>query len=317
MFNEERKTLFISEIITTEKDRRAAAELFAIVEGYETRWGADVCTRKTEELQPLVNELGGLHGRKIPSKLLILRKYILWCYRGHVDGARVDLMKMSSDVSGNMRTEMVSGPEHLQKILDSAFRPEDEETADNLYRCAAWLVFAGIPSDDIQSVEADDVDFNEEVVRWNGTEFPIYPPAFKSIRKCMELDGFNRVYKGYTSWWARAEGKTLLRGSGGLIPTKEFRTQFWKAANNVSRSSDENPLPTLLNIGYSGVMFRAYQREKAGLPVDFLPDAERAVRRGKAADGKTEYYLGVRIRRVARDYAVDYEAWKAAFNLEV
>ena len=314
MFNEERKTEFIAEIITTEKDRRAAAELFAIVEGYETRWGADVCTRKTEELQPLVNELGGLHGRKIPPKLSILRKYILWCYRGHVDGARVDLMKMKADSSGSMKTEMVAGPEHLQKILDSAFRPEDEETADNLYRCAAWLVFAGIPSDDIQSVEAGDVDFNEEVIRWNGTEFPIYPPAFKSIRKCMELDGFNRIYKGYTSWWGRAEGKTLLRGHSGEIPTKAFRTHFWKAVGYAQANSGESAMPTLLNIGRSGMMYRMYEREKAGLPVDFTPYAEKAVRRGKTRD---EYYVSVRVRRVARDYAVDYEAWKAAFNLEI
>lgn len=317
MFNEERKIKFISEMTGSEAKRRRALDVFRTVENYENRWGADVCTRTVEELQPLVDELGGIHGLQISPKLLILRQYILWCYRGRVDGARVDLLKTHVDATANMRTEMVSGPEHLQKTLNAAFKPENLETADNLFRAAAWLAFAGIPAKDLFDVEITDIDLREGVIRWLGDEMPIYPQAMAAIKNCVELEGFYRITGKQSAWLGRAEGETLIRGQGRRMAVDSFRGRFAKCVRDAYEAGLIDVEPNFTMLWMSGMMYRMYEKEKAGVSVDFTKEAECTVRRSKTDEKKPEDYIKQRIRRIAKSYRTDYDTWKAAFDLTI
>lgn len=300
-----------------EAKRRRALDVFRTVEEYENRWGADVCTQKIEELQPLVDELGGIHGLQISPKLLILRQYILWCYRRRIDGARVDLLKIQVDATSNMRAETVSGPEHLQKTLDVSFKPENLETSDNLFRAAAWLAFSGIPAGDLFDVECGDVDLDNGVIRWRGDEMPIYPQAVDAFRNCVELEGFYRISEKQSSWWKRAGGKTLIRGHGESTTTDSFRGKFAKGVSEAYKAGLVDTKPSFTTLWMSGMMYRMYMREKAGLPVDFTGEAEKTVERSRADANKPADYIAARIRRIAKSYRTDYDTWKAAFGLVI
>ena len=67
-------------------------------------------------------------------------------------------------------------------------------------------------------------------------------------------------------------------------------------------------------IWISGLFYRMYERERAGLPVDFSEAASRFMegRTYKLESGRNtlESYQ----RRVAREYLLDYEYWKSTFS---
>ena len=64
MYNEEVKHRFMRETVaSTPYKLKLCESIFNSTEQFEEGWGADLCTRSAEELQPMVNQLAGFRAR--------------------------------------------------------------------------------------------------------------------------------------------------------------------------------------------------------------------------------------------------------------
>ena len=63
MYNEEMKSRFIREYTGSLNTANVATTIFNAMEEYEKSWNADLCTRSSEELQPVITEITGLRSR--------------------------------------------------------------------------------------------------------------------------------------------------------------------------------------------------------------------------------------------------------------
>ena len=87
MYNEDLKKRFVRDYTGSLNTANVAATVFNAVEKYETEWNADLCTRSTEELQPVIDEIVGLRSRSKWMTLTILKEYVKWCIAMKVPGA--------------------------------------------------------------------------------------------------------------------------------------------------------------------------------------------------------------------------------------
>ena len=60
--------------------------------------------------------------------------------------------------SDRIKEVMVKNPEQLDSILNAVFKPVNKNTIDNVYRCAAWLLYCGIKKTDLSSIKAEHID---------------------------------------------------------------------------------------------------------------------------------------------------------------
>lgn len=317
MYNEELKTKFVRGYTNSISTADVCQTIFNAFEQYEVEWDADLCTRSAEELQPVVDNLVGFRARSKWMRLIILKDYVKWCIGMKVPGACDGMLKIETVGLEKVKHQTVASPLHLQRYLDSICEPESEETTDNIYRCFYWLAYGGVAEEDILSIKCSDVDLNSMVVRYNGTEVPIYREALQAFKNCVKLTQFVYKHPNYDKlvYKDRADGDTLVRGIRSAPSIKAMRVELSRRSKAKMDEGKTDLKLSYFRVWISGLFYRMYERERAGMPVDFSAAAAQFM------EGKT-YKLDrgrntpeAKKRQLTRDYLEDYERWKLAFAI--
>lgn len=316
MYNEEQKKRFIRDYTGSLSTANVAATIFNETEKYEEFWGADLCTKGVEELQPVVNEITGLRNKSQWMSLTILKEYVKWCLAMKVPGACDGMLHIEAVGLDKIKKQMVASPLHLQRYLDDIFDKEFEETIDNLYRCYFWMAYGGIDEEDTILVKTEDVDLSQMLIRYKTTSVPIYREAIPAFKNAVTLTSFLYKHPNYTKPIRRdrVPGETIMRGLKATTKTFTMRTTISK--RNISAIEDglTDLQLSFYRVRMSGLFYRTYEMERAGIPVTFSEAALRVM------DGKT-YSLSGREKlihkqnRIERDYFDDYQRWKLAFSI--
>lgn len=313
MYNAEQKEKFIH-IYTTKLSRRESCVLtFNALEEFEVQWGADFCTRTTEEILPVLEKITGLRVRSRWTRVTILKSYVKWCLDVGIEGAKADMLDIAHTHLGleKVRTQTIPNPQVLQQYLDTICVPEHLQTTDNLLRCYYWLSYAGIPEDDIMTIRCRDVNIDKRLIRYQGNKIaPIYNEAVPALKNCVELDSFRYIHPNYTKdvWRPRTDGTSLIRGVRETTTISSIRSDL---SHRAKAHQDETPFRlSTSRVWMSGVFYRTYQDKQNGI----RPDFERLVL--EQMEGKTykldsgRNTIDAKKRQLMRDYENDYEQWE-------
>lgn len=319
MYNEQLKTQFIREYTKSLSMADACVSAFNAAEPFEVQWDADLCTRSTEELQPVVEQLVGFRVKSKWLRIVILKDYVKWCIANGVAGACDGIMKIENVGLSKVKTQMVANPTHLQKYLNEICEPESEETTDNIYRCFYWMAYGGIPEEDILKVKCSDVDFENMVIRYGTEEVTIYREAIPAFKNATRLTEFVFKHPNYPPDKIvrrnRAPGDTVIRGIRSVPSTMALRTELSRRSKKNLEDGNTEMKLSYYRVWLSGLFYRMYERERAGLPIDFTGAASRFMegRTYKLDSGRNT--PEAKKRAITNDYMQDYQRWKAAFAI--
>ena len=322
MYNAELKNKFIEQYTTSISARSSSVALFNAFEKYELKWNADVCTVGVEELSAAFGEIVGFRTVSQKSRLSVLQAYARWCLSTGVPGACNSAFHIDDVGIEKLKRQTVANSTHLQAYLNQICAPESLDTVDNVYRCYYWLAYSGMNESDAVQVRAQDVDIENMVVRHNGMEFPIYREAIQAFRKCATLDGFQSNHPNYTNkrgYRPRGTGDLLLRASNSTVNVKLFRVTMSQKSAELERMDSSNK-NLVLNLSYhrvwiSGLFYRTYEAERAGMPVDFLDAAEQFMYGKTYKLSRCDKTINNKQRQVANDFLKDYNRWKLAYSI--
>lgn len=309
MFNEEVKRAFIKQYSSVLKKRNDCVFLFGFTASFEEALNKDVCTMTPDEISPIANELVGIK-KGSNYRLYILRQYILWCIENNIPGAQNSLQGLSIQNIEKIKRLTVTGPKQLQVYLDALFDEESLETIDNVYRAFFWLAFAGIPFEHSLKLTVDQVHLSELSFVINGRNYPIYREALPCIKNCLELPYFMRRYKELNCYKKRNRiaGDLLFRG----VKANPVRTTFISIIGAHQRQAlsekRTNKEISYSRARFSGIYYRMYEDELAGLPIDSETLLQEYLTDKPSADLTQQQK-----RRIIRDMIDDYEKWKLTF----
>ena len=328
MYNEEVKQRFIKEFNSSLSRRKTTMDVFNLLEPYEENWGSDFCTRSKSEIQPVIGEIVGFRTKSQSTRVSILKSYVRWCIENRVEGACDELLSIKTNEIGleKLKRQMVASPQHLQRYLNCLFDKDSEETVGCVYRCFYWLAYGGMREEDVLNVTTSDVDLQRMVVRYNGYEYPIYREAVPAFTNCVRLKEFRYKNSNYvferSSFRERASGDMLLRGFGESESLNAFRVEMSRKARlqkfRADKDMNDKSLDLKLSfyrVWLSGLFYRTYENERAGMPVDFST-ASKFFTEGKnyKLDSGRNTILAKQ-RKVAREYLEDYNRWKEVYSV--
>lgn len=315
MYNENLKKDFVRDFTSSANTSKTCETIFKAVEKYECEWGGDISTMDLDTLCQVIENVTGMRSRSKYSYIYILKEYSKWCMDHGVQGANDNIYKINIMGLEKIRQQTVSSPAQLEDYLNKLYEPVKEKTNDIVFRCYYWLAFAGMEEEDIVSVKCADVDFVDMVIRYSGTEFPIYREAVPAVRSCVELTKFAYKHPRYSTviWKDRIPGDTLIRGTKAKYSLKNIREYISKRAKKKRDAGD-----VTLNLSHqrtwiSGIFYRMYEQEQMGIAPNFkYIAANRRDRRCDIAEGEEAQKRRIRQRNC--DYLEDYTRWKLAYR---
>lgn len=316
MFNEEQKKRFIKDYTGSLNTANVAETIFNATEKYEVAWNADLCTKNADELQLVVDAITGLRSKSKWMSLTILKEYVKWCLAMKVPNACDGMLHIETVGLDKIKKQMVASPLHLQRYLDDIFDKEFDETIDNLYRCYFWMAYGGIDEEDTILVKNEDVDFSQMLIHYKTTNIPIYREALPAFKNAVLLTSFLYKHPNYTKPIRRdrVPGDTIMRGLKANTKTFTMRTTISKRNISAIEEGLTELQLSFYRVRMSGLFYRTYEMERAGIPITFTEAALRVM------DGK-HYALSGREKiehkqnRIERDYMEDYQRWKLAFSI--
>lgn len=316
MYNEEQKARFIRDYTGSLNTASVAETIFNAFEKYEIGWGADLCTRSTEELQPVIDEVVGLRSRSKWMTLTILKEYVKWCILMKIPGVCDGMLHIEGIGLDKIKHQMVSSPLHLQKYLDEVFDVESEETIDNIYRCYFWMAYGGIDEEDTILIRNDDVDFSQMIIRYKSVSVPIYREAIPAFHNAVTLTSFKYKHPNYSKSIRRNRvlGDTVMRGIKATTKTFTMRTTISKRNIKAVEDGITDLQLSFYRVRMSGLFYRVYEMERAGVPASFS-DAALRVMEGKNYSLYGREKLQHKQNKIERDYLEDYQRWKLAFSI--
>ena len=316
MYNEEQKKRFIKDYTGSLNTANVAMTIFNELEKYERAWNADFCTKDANELQPVIENITGLRNKSKWMSLTILKEYVKWCMAMKVPGACDGMLQIEAIGLNKIKKQMVASPFHLQRYLDDIFDRECDETIDNLYRCYFWMAYGGIDEEDTILIKNADVDLSQMLIHYKTTNVPIYREAIPAFRNAVTLTSFLYKHPNYTKPIRRdrVSGDIIMRGIKATTKTFTIRTTISKRNIRAIENGMTDLQLSFCRVRMSGLFYRTYEMERAGIPVTFTEAALRFI------DGKS-YTLSGREKivhkqnRIERDYMEDYQRWKLAFSI--
>lgn len=233
-----------------------------------------------------------------------------------VPGACDGMLRITAAGLDKVKHQMVSSPFHLQQYLDAVFSKEEDEMLDNLYRCYYWMAYGGIQDDDVLSVKVSDVNFTEMCIQYGDTSAPIYREALPAFHNAVELTSFLYRHPNYAKPIRRDRipGDTLIRGYRAITQTSNLRSNMSHLSADAIKQGKTELQLSFYRVWMSGLFYRMYERERAGMPVDFTGVAA-ALMAGKTYVIKGRTKIEHRQRQRGRDYMEDYQRWKLAFSI--
>lgn len=313
MYNEDVKKAFIRSFTKSLNTAKVAQIVFNGTEPFEKIWGSDLCTKSAEDLQPIIDKMG-LRNCSRQATLRILREYTKWCLDSKIEGACDGMMHVDTAGLEKIKTQMVSSPYHLQKFLNAVFDPEIEETIDNVYRCYLWIAYLGLPEKALINIKDSDVNLHRLVISYEGTDFPIVREALPAFTNAVGLTSFLYKHPKYAVPIRidRAEGDLIMRCTAPEVSMLTTRPAISRKIAKAIREGKTNLQLSYHRSQLSGLFFRAYEMERAGVSPDFsdaakwdLSDAQRL--QPSAANKQ-------KIKQRSNAYLDDYLRWKLAFE---
>lgn len=343
MYHPDRKREFIAAEREKSGFSEAAAEkLFEILEQFEAREGKDVCEMtgscllrtvydalsraqtyyfrvapgSTEEDVRRGRPRRDLPARETPSRedlLAILRCYGRWCAGNRISGATVALTELEDPARVRYRFRFVANPTHLKLYLDDLFPMDDGfPTLNDLYQSFFWLAFSGLMEEDTAALTSDCLDFRKMEIRSGGEIFPIYAEAVPSLMSAVQSTQFRINHPKYkkVSTRDRAAGDLILRGFLDFN-LSDFRNAMMRP---ISRRYDTDFLTPYLNyrnVGYSGIFYRCFLLEMAGVRLDYDAVTRSAYSRKQ---GSSETLTQSNFISKQRKIMAGYAEWKSIFT---
>lgn len=316
MFNEEQKTRFIRTYTKSLYTANIATGIFNRFEKYEQVWQADLCTKQASDLQPVIDDIIGARLKSRWQILSILKEYTKWCLVMKIPDACDGMLHIEAPGIEKVRRQMVSSPLHLQIYLDQVFDAESMETIDNIYRCYYWMAYGGIQEEDTISITHSDVDLRQMIIRYQNTSVPIYREALPAFQNALQLTSFLYNHPSYTHPIRRdrVPGDTLMRGIKSTTKIMSIRSALSHRSSEALKCQKTELQLSFYRIWLSGLFYRMYERERAGVPVDFS-DAAINFMSGKAYTLSGREKIEHRQNRIEREYMEDYQRWKLAFSI--
>lgn len=321
LYNETQKTSFMNDIAGSPETIRNMTTLFTATAPYEARYGMDICSMGEKELQEVLDRVCGVQYRTRYNRLQILRRYAQWANEKELKGATDALIGSAEPGLSMVRETCINNPEHLQLCLDEVFDSEEEGTADNTFRCFFWLAYGGMSEETIHTVKAEDVDFEEMVVRHGNETAVLYRQALTAVERCASMSSFRYKNQAYVEagdiWRSRCDGESILRGIRGSSSVTAWRA---KLSRRMARAREKNAgIPqrrlTYGHVWTSGVFYRVRQAEIAGIRPDFLSVAMLSERGARAMSGDDIEHGRIMLRRAAIEYERDYSNWKQIIRM--
>lgn len=330
LYNQNHKIAFIHSVSNSESYRNLCTIVFNLLEPYEVAWGADVCTKSTKELTPVLNQIMGVMRSGHVSKLTVLKKYFKYCIEVGYPGAGNGIDGVVISNVEKIKTEMVSGPIALQTYLDKVFVPESELTMSNIYRCFYWFSFSGINAEDIFRLKKENIDLIHAVAHLDGRTYRLYTESYPAIYNAITIESFQYRHEHYqtTVYKDRFPGDLIMRGlmnrpgrtqnTDPSVMMQNMKTAIYIATSKATYRGERVPILSISHTRLSGFFYRKYQLERvAGEPyteLDFLDIAEETMRESRSSK-MTDSRMRAARKRVAKSLFADYESWKEAFNI--
>lgn len=318
MFNADLKKQFLDVYTSKRSTRNAVATLFEALQRYEDAYDADICTWSSDKLSPVIEEVSGIHKQSIAATTNILREYAKWCISAGVPGATDSILTIKVIGIEKIRKQMVASPLHLQKYLDEVFDSVSDETIDIIYRCHCWMAFAGMDEKDTILVKCSDVNFDLMSIKYNFTSYPLYNEGLMAFHKAVELDSFNYVHPNYSVVRkARVKSDTVMRRFRADVNDKTIRSGLTRFTTTAYKDGRTQQQLSFKRIQLSGMFYRMFENERAGMTVNFNEAASEYVdaREYKTDGVNGERSLIYRKNKIAKDYMDDYQRWKLAFSV--
>lgn len=307
----------------------AIDKAFNSISPYELEWGMDVCLQDDEsEVQRLVDSLSQSR-QKDNTSLIILRDYCKWCMLEGYKNVSYNLIRLKPPAVERIKTLTVPNPQQLQIHLDSFLDPENKHTMHMVYRAYYWLAFSGVMEEYAMKICQANVDLENKLISYEDYVWPICEDGFNSIKFCTESNTIN-VYRGrYTENGTvlfrthDVDDKTgtefILRGIESTTDRNNYYLDknFSSKQGKAIREGKTSYKLSYSRVWNSGIYYRAYLKEVAGVKPDFTVAAKqtfsrtvREVKRFKPG-GATHERLSIIKKQIERDYI----RWKLAHNL--
>lgn len=315
MYNPDRKKRFIKSYTTNLRTARSCESAFRAIGQFEEDRQADICTWSEEDIRPVTDQILGVRESSKWNRLCILKAYCKWCVGQGIEGATDAMQSIDGGSEEALKPKMVANPVHLQIYLDSVFAPESQQTISNTFRAYFWLAYSGMKEEEVLKVKASDVDLKAMTVTYGGVVFQLYKEGMDAVRNCVELSSFRYVHPMYEPKWierAAANGE-LLRGFRGAPVYDVIRSQISRATTAAQAEGRTDMALSFSRAWLSGMFYRVYELERAGIDPDFAGIADMYMR------GNTYTHYGKdnsKYKRMTliRNYHKDYVRWKAAFD---
>lgn len=316
MYNENIKLNFLNDYAKSDNIRTKAIIAFERIEKYEREKGVDICAMNAEDLQNVLDNIGGARAQSKWFLITLLRKYSTWCIAHNIVGAK-DNTNCINDVGLNkVRQQMVSGPLHLQKYLDEVFEDESENTIDNTYRSYMWFAFSGLSEKQALKLASENIDLWEMNINCDGKTYPVYRESLPALKRAVTESAFvykNPSYKTKTVISRnRVSGNNILRGIKSTNSTVYLRSAILRRCRYAYEKGNTTQRISYERAKLSGVFYRLNELEKAGIEPDFEQLAVEHIQNEGLAEFKPEN-IRIYINRAKRDYEDNYYRWKVTF----
>jgi len=315
MYNKELKERFIQSYTKSDNSANKCKVIFDHFETFENKWGADLCTRTAEDLQPAVDSIIGVRFKSQITQLIVIQKYIKWCVRNNIPGAIDDTKNIKEPGVEKIKTQTVANPQQLQDFLNIVYDKEEENTTDNIYRAFYWLAYSGIPETYIMDITADDVDFMNMRITHKDVEVRIYGESIPCLMRCVNSTQFTYKHPNYTTVRDRLSGNTIVRGVRGKSSIHNMRTIISNRAKEKMEKGLIDKNLSYYRVWMSGLFYRVYQDELRGIFPDFSFIVAKFVENRTYNLDKGRNTQDAKKRQLIQDYHRDYERWKFAHEL--
>lgn len=321
LYNEDQKMDFINDSTASINSAKTSMSVFYSSAPYEEAKGSDICTWTQEEIAPVLDEICGITNSSRFSRISVLRQYAKWAVMKGIPGAKNEVGRMEEIGVKRVEDASIRSPEHLQHCLDLFFNPESEETTEDVYRCFFWLAYGGMPEEVIHTVTAQDVDFENMLVRKGDDVAVLYRQALPAVRNCVRLRQMRYNNNAYVNagdiYRNRVDDPSILRGVRGKPSVLNMRTQIsrkLRLAQEEHGQIPESECLTYWRVWRSGVFYRIFEKEMAGMRPDFLAIARASDRGRRAVSGRAKTDSKVLLRQIATDFENDYSRWKTVVS---
>ena len=314
MYNAAQKERFVKGFTDSVSVRESALRIFNATEKFEAEIDTDVAAMDLETLQRVFIAISGVRTKSKFMPRYILREYARWATENGIPGASDAVLYLDDSGLEKLRAETLKNPKQLQVFLDIICDPESEHTSDNNIRAWCWLAYAGLDDDEAMRVLAEDLDFSSMTIHHGGFSYPIYREAIPAFQNCVSLSQYRYIHPLYGAdkivYRDRMSCAELLRGIRGVPSLHTMRVEFSRRAKRAEEQGKTALRLSYMRIWMSGVFYRMYEDELAGIPVNFGEVTNRKLgdKQFKLDSGRnTQAY---KRKVVSEEYRADYERWK-------